>query len=820
MIGKKENMNKNIFYLILIFPLFFTTNAKSQSLKSYLTAAEKSFEEKNYGTALEFYRASNEFIKDDADILYKSAESARLFKAYTFAESKLEYLDEKNPDNKYSLITFWLGDIKQRLGKYSEAIDNYNLYLSEYQGESEYFDKRANKEIEACKWAQDLIFNPSENVKINRLEGDVNSPYTDFGAFESGDKLYFSSMRFTKKTDDYSPNRLISKVMTNENGISTIADSIFDNDKILNAHLSFNSDKSKAYFTICDYSGAAEIKCDLYSVEVKTDGSFGKIEKLPDFINSTGFTTTQPNVGFNKQFNKDVLFFVSDREGGKGKMDVWYSIIDNKGTFTRPQNLNEINTVDDDITPFYHSPSNTLYFSSNGYMSMGGFDIFSSNNENWKFGTPIHQGYPMNSSYDDIYFWLSSDGQKGYFSSNREGALYLDPNTEACCYDIFKAEITPVKIDLLVYTFNKKSGEDLAGTEVKLIDGGTNEIIAIANNIENNLSKFILTSNRNYLIIASKPGYIPDTTRFNTFGISKTDTIIKKLYLQPMELALKVLTFDRTTLYDLHGVELILENLTDNTVDRIVVNNEEGNEFNFNIVRGNKYKITANRKSYESVSEIVNTENYGGSVIIQKLYLADLLNAYLPLIVYFDNDRPDPRVKSKVTKQTYSETYSQYVIRKQDFVTKYNQGSTNPYEIETAKQNIERFFNEDVKVGKEKFDQFFGTLLSVLEAGHKVNIQLKGYASPRADYDYNLILANRRVKSIDNEIRNYKKGVFVKYLKKGQLKIVDVSYGESLASKGISDDIMNEKLSIYSVEASKERRVEVVKIGSDLIESK
>ncbi|MBK7094371.1 MAG: PD40 domain-containing protein [Saprospiraceae bacterium] len=813
-------MNRYIFLLIFSFFAAFSIKLDAQTLKSYLVAAEKSFEEKDYGSALQYYLAANEFVDDNADLLYKSAESARMFKAYNLAETKLELLDEKQPDNQYSLLTFWLGDIKQRLGKYSEAIDQYKIFLSEHQGENDYFDKRANKEIAACEWASELIFNPSENIKISRLEGDVNSPYSDFGALEENDKFYFSSMRFTRKVDSHYPNRLISKVMKSENGESVIADSIFSDDRLLDAHLSFNSSKTRAYYTICDYTGTAQINCQIYSVEVNPDGSFGKSEKLPDFINEVNFTSTQPNIGYSKNFNKDVLYFVSDREGGKGKMDIWYSIIDKNGSYTRPQNISNINTAEDDITPNFHSPTNTLYFSSNGYLSMGGYDIFASHIETAEFETPIHQGYPMNSSYDDIYFWLSQDGKKAYFSSNREGALYLDPTTEACCYDIFKADIEPIKIDLLVYTFNKKSRAELPGTEIKLYDALTNELAAVVINETTNESKFNLINNRNYYIVASKLGYVSDTTRFNTYGITKTDTIIKKLYLQPMDLSLKVLTYDRTTLNDLNGVEIILENLTDNTVNKIIVTNELGNEFNFDIIRGNKYKITASRKGYESVSELVNTDNYGGTVIIQKLYLADLLNAYLPLIVYFDNDRPDPRSKSKVTSRTYSETYSQYIIRRDEFVQKYNKDVTDENDKEFSRIKIEEFFNKDIKEGKEKFDLFFSTLLAVLQAGHKVDIQFKGYASPRADYDYNLILANRRVKSLDNEIRSFRKGAFTKYIKKGQLKITDVSYGESLASKDISDDLLNDKMSIYSVGASKERRVEVVKISSDLIENK
>ncbi|MGE5355962.1 MAG: hypothetical protein ACM3PT_06950 [Deltaproteobacteria bacterium] len=813
-------MNRYIIILILSFLFGVSSNIDAQTLKSYLVAAEKSFEEKNYGGALQFYLAANEFEKDNADILYKSAESARMFNAFNLAESKLEFLDEKQPDNQYPLLTFWLGDIKQRLGKYSEAIDQYKLYLSEHQGENAYYDARANKEIAACQWASELLFNPSENVKVSRLEGDVNSAYSDFGASEQKDMFYFSSMRFTRKSDSYFPNRLTSKVLRKDNEVSVVADSIFGDDHLLNAHLSFNSKGDKAYFTICDYKSTAQIKCDLYSVDVNSDGSFGKVEKLPDFINTPDYTSTQPNIGYSNLYNKDILYFVSDREGGKGKMDIWYSVIDKNGNFTRPQNIEELNTGEDEITPFFHSQTENLYFSSNGYLNMGGFDVYSSHLYNSRFETPLHQGYPLNSSYDDIYFWMTPDGKKAYFSSNREGALYIDPANEACCYDIFKADIEPVKIDLIVYTFNKKNGNELPGTEVKLYDANSKELLAVVKNDDINKSDFRLLNNRNYYLVASKLGYIPDTTRFNTFGISKTDTIIKKLYLQPMDLSLKVLTFDRTTLNELNGVEIILENLTDNTISKIIVTNELSNDFSFNIIRGHNYKITANKKGYESVTEKVNTENYGGTVIIQKLYLADLLNAYLPLIVYFDNDKPNPRSKSKITNLSYSDTYSQYIIKRDEFVQKYNKDEVEVGSYDENRQKIEEFFAKDVKAGKEKFDLFFATLLSVLEAGHKVNIQLKGYASPRADYDYNLILANRRVKTIDNEIRNYKKGAMTKYLKKGQLKLTDVSYGESLASKDVSDDLLNEKLSIYSVEASKERRVEVVKISSDLNDNK
>ncbi len=810
---------KNIFFIILIF-LAANNLVKAQSLKAFLVAAEKSFEDKNFGSALKYYLAANEFKDDRYDLLYKSAESARMFNAFNLAETKYQELIDSDSTNQYSLTSFWLADIKQRLGKYNEAIDLYNIYLSEHGGEDEYFIKRAKKEIEACNWALGLIENPSESIKISHMEGDVNSPYSDFAGMENENMFYYTSMRFKRKKDSNNPPRPISKILKVENDVSVSADSTINKGVYLNAHLTYNKDKSKAYYTICDYKGVAEIRCDIYSVDAHKDGTFGEAVKLPDFINDPDYTNTQPNIGYNSILNKEILYFVSDRKGGKGKRDIYYSIIDQNGNYTRPVNLSSINTKEDDITPFYYTNSNSLYFSSKGYMNMGGFDIYAVPFEEEEFGTPVHQGFPLNSSYDDIYYWLSEDGSKAYFSSNREGALYLDPQTEACCFDIFEVDIKPIDIDLKILTFNKRTLQDLPGTTVKLYDANTNELIGELTEVASNESHFKLLSGRNYYVIASRLGYEPDTIRFNTLGISKSETVTKKMYLIPMDLNLKVLTFDKTTLLKLKGVELTLENLTDKSVDPVVISNISDNDFHFEILRGHNYKVTAKRKGYQSVNSFINTNDFEGVEIIKKLYLPDLLNAYLPLVVYFDNDKPDIRSRKKYTKKTYTETYNSYIKRKDTFVKRYTKDISEDYLIEQAKNEIESFFDYDVKAGKEKIEFFMSTLLAVLENGHTVGIRLKGFASPRADYKYNLILAQRRVSSLDNEIRKYKGGVFLPYMKSGQLIITDVSYGESLAPKDISDSLKDEKHSIYGVKASKERRVEVIQINTDLNENK
>ncbi len=809
-----------LIFVILLAVILGNGFVKGQSMKAYLDAAEKAFEDKNYGAAMLYYMSANEFDEDRYDVMLKSAESAKMFNAYKIAEEKYQTIVDNDTIDNNPKSNFWLADIKQRLGKYDEAYNLYNIYISEYGDEKDYFTQKAKKELEACQWASELVKNPSETIEIEHLESDVNTPYTDFAGIEYKDNLVYSSMRFRREKDTNIPDRYKSNVLREQDGQSTILDTILQSGDKLSAHLAFNKDNSRAYFTLCDYVEVADIRCDIYSVDVSESGVLSNVKKLPDFINNPDATNTQPNVGFNNILNKEVLYFVSNRKGGKGKRDIWYSIVDKNGNLTQPSNLSEVNTVEDDITPFYESATNTLYFSSEGYMSMGGFDIYAAPFEVDYFGKPIHQGYPLNTSYDDIYYWVSDDGKLAYFSSNRPGSLYLEENTEACCFDIFKVKIKPVEVNLLALTFNKKTLGELPGTTVKLYDANTNELIGEKTNKDSNSSKFYIQKGRNYYIIASKLGYNPDSIRFNTLGVIKPEGITKKLYLEPRDLKLSVLTFDKTTLNELKGAQLTLENLSDSSVQKVVVKNFNGNNFNFDILRGNNYKITATRKGYQSVSIVIETGGFEGDLMVKKMYLPDLLNAYLPIVVYFDNDIPNKRSRSKYTNLSYDRTYNKFLERQDEFIEEATSDLEDPVTEKITEDKVKDFFNYDVKGGFEKLNLFISTLEAVLENGHTVAIELKGYTSPLADHKYNLLLAQRRVYSVKNQFERYNNGSLKKYIKEGKLSITDVSYGESLAPEWISDNINDAKRSIYSVDASKQRKVEVVKISTDLINNK
>lgn len=808
-------MRKSYIFILLSFLVLGQVTLRGQSMKAFLTAAEEAFEKKDYGAALKNYLTANEFDMDRTDLVYRSAESARQYNAFNLAEDRYQNVYDAEQNGEFPLAAFWLADIKQKLGKYEEAKRLFEVYLSEHEGEDEYFTARAKKEMEACDWARTLLDNPSENIDITHIGGDINSPYTEFGGLMKDDVFYYSSMRFDKKEDDYIPSRIIAKVLkTEDKSLSAEIDEDFNDDNLNTAHLTFSHDGSKVYYTICDYVSETKIRCDLYSRVVNEDGSFGEPEKLPDFINDATASNTQPNIGYSNKTKQEVLYFVSDREGGKGNFDIYYSVIDMNGNFTRPQNMADINTPEDDLTPFYHSNSDMLYFSSEGYQGMGGFDIYASPFDGDKFGRAIHQGVPLNSSYHDIYFSLSEDGNKGYFSSNRDGALFLDPEYEACCYDIFEVDITGLKIDLLAQTFNDVTKVALLGAKITLVDASSDLILGEEVDPASNEAMFQLENNKSYYLIAQKPDFYPDTVRFNTFNVKKSGTITKKLYLKPTPLKLEVLTFDRITKFPLNGVKITLRDLTDVETKDISIVNEDGNDFNFDLVRGSIYKIIAEKEDYGTVEIEMTTANVKGPKITRRIYMSDLLNTHLPLALYFDNDRPDRRTMRLTTKKTYSETYDAYYAQKSDFISNFIEGLSDDEKL-VPQQRMNDFFEYFLRGGKEKLDDFLHTLLTVLKQGHSLEIRLKGFASPRAGTKYNLALGQRRISAVKNEIYSYKNGALRPFIDEGKLVITEISFGETLAPENISDAIHDLRNSVYGLEASKQRKVEIIRVDVD-----
>lgn len=153
---------------------------------------------------------------------------------------------------------------------------------------------------------------------------------------------------------------------------------------------------------------------DLYYSEW-IGGEWSAPQSLGPNINRPDSWESQPSLSSDGK----ILFFASDRPGGYGGSDIWFSERNSDGSWRKPQNLGPaINTKGNERSPFLHTDSRTLYFSSSGHQGLGGIDIFYSKLLKDVWQKPTNIGYPINSEADEVDFFVSLDGKTAYFSSN------------------------------------------------------------------------------------------------------------------------------------------------------------------------------------------------------------------------------------------------------------------------------------------------------------------------------------------------------------------------------------------------------------------
>jgi hypothetical protein len=411
---------------------------------------------------------------------------------------------------------------------------------------------------------------------------------------------------------------------------------------------------------------------------------------------------------------------------------------------------------------------------------------------------------------------MLEDGERGYLSSNRPGSFFLEEDKKACCFDIYLAEVPDLPVDLLAGVFMATTMDSVYGAEVKLYEKDLPSSAEVMDHPDSTNYRFNLKRNKDYEVVASKEGYLPDTIQFTTRQFTDTTDIVKKLFLKTIDLDLRTLVFDGRDSLPLLGAEVTVINLDEEDEKRQEINLDD-NSFLFPLDRDDSYRVIASRKGFKSQSIVVDASDFSDENIVEKrLYLpiGDLQD-FLPLVLYFDNDHPNPNTWRRSSDKIYSDTYFPYYDKKAKYKEVFTEPLTEDNEIVMAETKIERFFQTELKKGKYDLDNFLGVLLDELEDGIPVKIFLKGYTSPRYSRSYNYSLGLRRVSSVKNELEEYNDGALVPYMKSGQLNIRERSFGELESPKDVVDDLDNERMSIYSVEASKERRVEIINVEKE-----
>jgi tetratricopeptide (TPR) repeat protein len=431
--------------LVALFIVITNIDVKAQRVKRLVKSGDVAFANNNfYGAAFLYKKA---ILKDSTDIHlhYKYAQASRLNLDYTTAD--YWYTKVYNEDKQGTLFpecVFWLASVKKIKGNYATAHDLFTEYIQKNKNfENNYLVKKATQEIAACDIAQELVSNPDNKITITHIDAIVNSKLSEYAPYIADSTLYFSSLQFSGGNRDeknqINYNKLYSSVMESDLKWTPAKemDTLVNGNNVHTANVTFNADKTKMYVTRCKQKSEQDFSCSIYVSQLKNN-AWSPLKKLPDEVNEAGHSSTQPSIGKIK--DKEVLFFSSDRTGGEGKIDIWYSKILSDSTYEKPVNAgNKVNSIEDDITPFYSGKNNELFFSSTWHKGLGSFDVFKSTYNDSTFGEPQNMGIPFNSSYSDIYFSTNAINTAAFVSSNRTGSFYEE--RENCCNDIYMFNI-------------------------------------------------------------------------------------------------------------------------------------------------------------------------------------------------------------------------------------------------------------------------------------------------------------------------------------------------------------------------------------------
>jgi len=803
---------KKLFTILII--LGFSIAVQAQTAKAFIKEADKAMQDKDYYTALEHYQSALDIQPENTDVQYQVAQSARLFSAYQVAETNYKAIMSSKDSAKYPLAQFYLGQVQISEGKYDDAKSNLSAFSSSGRSTDAAVMSQVTNSLKDIEFSTQPAPPKQENCKLTKLDETVNSEWNDFAPSIINGKLYFTSLRFLAENDKRTPPKTYAGVLVKEGDQVSKKVNIPGSGGTLHfAHSAINHKKDKIYFTICEYQNSYDIRCDLYEADF-TETGFGNPRKLENPINADGFSTTQPALSYDEKTNTERLFFVSDRPGGKGNKDIWFVDINASGQMGSPVNLVAINTVEDEITPYYHAPSNSLYFSSDGYTGFGGYDVFNSTFKNNVWSKPNNLGDPVNTSRNDLYYWINPTEDTAYFASNRESSTYLVKEKNACCNDIFLAKYAI--INLKAYTFESATKTALNGCKVSLYELTPNgrKLIGELTDPLTNLSTFRLMPNRDYTVIAEKAGFYPDSALVTTKGITESKDIIQNLYLKPAKIDLDLFTFDDATRQPLSSCKVQLFDITGGKNDLLFEKlNPTENDFHFQLDPCKKYRVIVSHDGYTTYTEEFETPCDGSVTKIRKdVYLKKMsLEDYLPLAVYFENDAPDKRSTSRNTNKDYQFTYDKYFALKEVYTEGYCFSLKSAERVD-AEKDIANFFETNVKKGKDSLDIFTALLLEVLKTGEKIKLKIEGYTSPLASTAYNQNLSSRRIKSMINHFKKYDNGVFKPYIKSGALKLWEVPFGESKSNKGVSDNRKDKRKSIYSPDASRERRSRIIDV--------
>jgi outer membrane protein OmpA-like peptidoglycan-associated protein/Tol biopolymer transport system component len=399
---------------------YFPDQKKTLSeARSNIKSGDKLFEqgEWNYAEALHYYELANAFNPNNAALNYKIGRCLYTVNQKERALAHFRKAMELNPNVEEDIL-WWMAQLYHENEEMEKAIQMYKAYRTSSSKIAIARWSEIDKRIAQCEKGITMMTNP-ERVFITNIGSAINTEYHEYSPVinADGSVMFFTSTRpdatKTKKSKDGENfENIYYATRTGDRWGYPVNPGTIVNSEDNNASAGLSHD-GQTLFIFQSTNGGDIFECRLI-------GSFwSKPTAFNKYINTRYH---ESKVSLSPDGRR--LYFVSDRPGGIGKQDIYYSEPDEKGRWSEAHLLPAVvNTPDDEEAVFAHPDGKTLFFSSKGHPGMGGYDIFKTTFENGQWSTPENLGYPINTAGNDVFFSVSASGRHGYYSSERKGGI-------------------------------------------------------------------------------------------------------------------------------------------------------------------------------------------------------------------------------------------------------------------------------------------------------------------------------------------------------------------------------------------------------------
>jgi outer membrane protein OmpA-like peptidoglycan-associated protein len=734
----------------------------AQTNKS-LTEAQRFFGLKNYNAALPKYlEAIQSGIKDplayyQTGLCYKVSETVdNQVKGIPYFEQALNLKKDLPPSAYYDLASLYLVD--EQLQKAMETFSTYRELVK--------LDKKAlalaERGYQSCQNAIAMMSVPRD-FKVNSFPGSVNTSFTEYNPVVSADEtvMAFTALRpNTGRTR--SGDKFIEEIYVAYNKGGSWSEPkvvpLASEYNVGTAGMSVDGQKMVVFM------GGATDQGNLFQV-TKSGDVWSKPSILASTINSSGLESTSSFTPDGK-----VIYFASDRQGGKGGLDIWKVEMKTGGKWSLPINLGpEINTKDNEDAPFIHPDQKTLFFTSNGHATMGGRDIFKTTLMNGKWTTPENMGYPVNTTANDNYFTLLADGKRAYFSSDRKGGqgaqdiYYLDMPENS-----MTIPLTMIKGRVI----NSETGKPMP-TKMYVVDAGTKKELEFVYDPDPKTGEYliILPPTKNYDIIIESEGFLPYTLNVNI----PNQTYFYELYQQ---VGLKTIKqFDVVV-----GQEVEVKNAFYDTDSDVKTDIRKTNEAK--LVQTNKVDV------YDMMFDLMSSGDKEGID-----YIVSLIEHTDPVEGINFNEKENPKIE--VVKRTYyfdESDESKFEQKKVEGKTVFSLPTINfTEELKNKSTEIKKatydqtvlatfvkvFFDQGKSELKAQYNTELDNVLKALGQNPELGVEISGFASAEGTEEANRELSNKRAITVLDYLNH--KGIV-------RRRIVAKGYGATKDQKATKEE--------------------------------